>query len=80
MEVSQLFFISCTCSVFKSGGHFSKEVKKPLFQVKMMKYHPVLICVVQKAECGSVEASRAGNPEEGGSSPVGGKVCLLVGM
>jgi hypothetical protein len=22
----------------------------------------------QKAECGSVEASRAGNPEEGGSS------------
>jgi len=34
----------------------------------------------QKARCGSVEASRAGNPEEGGSSPVGGKVCLLVEM
>ena len=32
----------------------------------------------QKARCGSVEARRAGNPEEGGSSPVGGKVCLLV--
>jgi hypothetical protein len=30
--------------------------------------------------CGSVGASRAGNPEEGGSSWVGGKVCLLVEM
>jgi len=32
----------------------------------------------QKARRGSVGASRAGNPEEGGSSRVGGKVCLLV--
>ena len=28
----------------------------------------------QKAMCGSVEASRAGNPEGGGSSRVGGNV------
>ena len=34
----------------------------------------------QKAEFGSVGASRAGKPEEGGSSRVGGKVCLLVEM
>ena len=34
----------------------------------------------QKARCGSVGASRAGNLEEGGSSRVGGKVCLLVEM
>ena len=34
----------------------------------------------QKAVCGWVEACWAGNPEEGGSSWVGGKVCLLVEM
>ena len=40
----------------------------------------VNLMVPHKARCGSVEASRAGNPEEGGSSRVGGKMCLLVKM
>ena len=35
--------------------------------------------VPHKARCGSVEASRAGNPEEGGSSPVGGQSVFVGG-
>ena len=37
-------------------------------------------CFLRRQCSGSVGASRAGNPEGGGSSWVGGKVCLLVEM
>ena len=37
-------------------------------------------CFLRRQCSGSVGASRAGNPEGGGSSRVGGKMCLLVKM
>lgn len=45
----------------------------------MVDTYIVKLMFSQKARRGSVGASRAGNPEEGGSSPVGGQSVFVGG-
>ena len=56
------------------------NVRLGYWEVAEFDTYIVKVMFSQKARCGSVGASWAGKPEEGGSSRVGGKVCLLVEM